>query len=182
MLFICLTAGEKPIYSPFTLAIPFCMIPGKNILFFLLATTIFEVNAQKVQQIKLVQLEQIIYAQKAPVVVVNFWATWCKPCVEELPHFEKIAKENPAVKVLLVNLDPLTNTTAKVRPFLKSRRITAQVYILDEGKPAQWISRIHSDWSGAIPATLFIANKQKQLIEQELTKEQLEDKIRSLLP
>ncbi len=158
------------------------MIPGKNILFFLLATTIFEVNAQKVQQIRLIQLEQIIYAQKAPVVVVNFWATWCQPCVEELPHFEKISKENPAVKVLLINLDPLTNTTAKVRPFLKSRRITAQVYILDEDKPDQWIGRVHIDWSGAIPATLFIANQQKQLVEQQLTKEQLENKIQSLLP
>jgi thiol-disulfide isomerase/thioredoxin len=160
------------------------MIPRKNMLFFLLATSIFEASAQKLQQIKLPQLEQIIDAQKAPIVIVNFWATWCQPCIRELPYFEQAAKKYPAVKVLLISLDPLTNTTAKVKPFIKSRGIKTQVYILDEGKPNQWINKVHSDWSGAIPATLFIVKKKSQrlLVEQELTKEQLEEKIQSLTP
>jgi thiol-disulfide isomerase/thioredoxin len=55
------------------------------------------------------------------IYVVNFWATWCKPCVEELPIFDSLNLEvkGQAIKVLLVNLD-FVEKQRKVKDFLRT--------------------------------------------------------------
>lgn len=88
--------------------------------------------------------------------LVNFWATWCKPCVEELPFLEKFHEmhEGQPVKVLLVSLDFSKHIDTKLIPFLKERQLKSEVVHLNELKPNAWIDRVNPAWSGAIPASV----------------------------
>lgn len=95
--------------------------------------------------------------------VVNFWATWCKPCVEELPFFEQMTEkhQNEKVQVLLVSLDFKKQLESKLKPFLEEKTLQSEVVAFIDGKYNNWIDNISPDWSGAIPATL-IYNKTKR--------------------
>ena len=118
------------------------------------------------------------------VLVINFWATWCKPCVKELPHFEAARehfKDKP-VKFLLVSLDFKRELDTRVTPFVKSKKIQAPVVLLDEPDYNSWINKVDSSWSGAIPGTLFIDTKgNRKFMETEFEKEQLFKHIEAML-
>lgn len=94
--------------------------------------------------------------------VVNFWATWCKPCVTELPFFEKAAQtfSQQPVKIILVSQDAKTRAV-QVNDFLKKNNYTLESFILSAGNPNIWIDKIDSNWSGTIPMTLFYKNGNK---------------------
>lgn len=91
-------------------------------------------------------------------LVVNFWATWCKPCVAELPCFEQIQEKykNKPLKVILVSQDYRDVMESRVNPFIRKRNIRSDVWLMDESNPNIWIDQVDSGWSGAIPATLFV--------------------------
>jgi cytochrome c biogenesis protein CcmG/thiol:disulfide interchange protein DsbE len=60
-------------------------------------------------------------------VVVSFWATWCKPCLRELPHLARLQEQyDGRLTVAAVNIDD-TRSVNKVRPFLKSKSIDLRV-------------------------------------------------------
>jgi thiol-disulfide isomerase/thioredoxin len=86
--------------------------------------------------------------------VVNFWATWCRPCVKELPLFDSLTKEfkNEPVKVVLVSLDFKGET---VNQFIEKKNVLSEVVILTDGNSNRWINLIDPNWSGAIPYTLI---------------------------
>lgn len=101
--------------------------------------------------------------------VINFWATWCKPCVKELPYFEELnaayAKEK--VKVILVSLDFAEQLDSKVIPFIKDRKLQSEVVLLDDQRANKWIDRVSPEWSGAIPITLIYKADQRAFYEKE---------------
>ena len=68
--------------------------------------------------------------------IVNFWATWCKPCVEELPNFELLAKnyQNKKVKMYLVTTDMRKDIATRVTDFVKAKGLTQQVIFINEIK------------------------------------------------
>jgi thiol-disulfide isomerase/thioredoxin len=114
------------------------------------------------------ELEQMIApAVRDTVKIINFWATWCKPCVEELPAFQRIAAEFAArnVEVLFVSLDAKRDVERLVVPFVRKRKMVenARVVLLDGGNPNLWIDRIDTTWSGAIPATLVVPASSQRL-------------------
>lgn len=94
--------------------------------------------------------------------VVNFWATWCKPCVAELPYFEKASQHFMAkpVKIILVSQDAKSRLF-NVADFLKKNAYSSECFILSAGNPNIWIDKIEPQWSGTIPATLFYKNGNK---------------------
>ena len=111
-------------------------------------------------------LEKAVLSDKNTTYVVNFWATWCAPCVKELPHFEKLNSENKNIKVVLVSLDFKNQYESKLLPFLRSKRIISEVVLLTDKDYNTWLPTVDKDWSGSIPATLIIKNGKKVFAER----------------
>lgn len=126
---------------------------------------------QEVSLISIDQMNKRIADGKDTTYVINFWATWCLPCVKELPHFEKLNTEGSQVKVkvLLVSVDYLSKLNEAVIPYVKSRKLKSEVFLLNEKDQQQYIDRIDKNWSGTIPATLFIKKDQRKFEEKEFT-------------
>ncbi|PJJ07184.1 AhpC/TSA family protein [Flavobacterium sp. 1] len=111
-------------------------------------------------------LEKEVLSDKNTIYVVNFWATWCAPCVKELPYFEKLNSENKSVKVVLVSLDFKNQYETKLLPFLKNKKINSEVVFLTDKDYNSWLPIVSKDWSGSIPATLIIKNGKKIFAER----------------
>ena len=146
-------------------------------VFYLFLFVVFSVSSysQNVKLLTIDQLNERIEKGKDSTYVVNFWATWCAPCIKELPHFEKLSAEHKSDKlaVLLVSLDFKSKLKSNVIPFVKRKNLKNEVFLLNEGSPQEFIDRIDSSWSGSIPATLFIKNGKRKFVESEFTYEQL---------
>jgi thiol-disulfide isomerase/thioredoxin len=119
--------------------------------------------------------------QKDTTYIVNFWATWCKPCVQELPSFDSLYAAAPAkgakIKIILVSLDFKEDIDKKVNPFLAKNAIKAECVLLDEINGNDFVNKISPQWSGAIPATLIKAGTKKELFEKRLTLLQLQENV-----
>ncbi len=138
------------------------------------------VQGQGSELTKLDKLQQLIQNEKEMVQVINFWATWCVPCLKELPLFEKINLNRKDVHVRLVSMDmDLDPDPEKVRKFVVRKKIRSEVLILNEKNPNQWIDKLDKNWSGALPATLIVNNKtgKRKFIEGELHEGDLEKLI-----
>ena len=111
--------------------------------------------------------EKSIIKEDDNVYVINFWATWCGPCIKELPYFQQLHNENKNVKVILVSLDSKKDIETKLKPFILKRKITAQTVSLNDKDYNSWLNRIDKDWSGAIPATFIFSGSQKLFAERD---------------
>ena len=114
------------------------------------------------------QLQPFLTTKSDSVFIINFWATWCAPCVAELPYFEKLNADlsNKKVKVILVSLDLKSQIVPKLLPFLDKNRLKSTVIVLSEKNANTWIPKVHPEWSGSIPATLIFDSHKRQFYEQ----------------
>ncbi len=100
--------------------------------------------------------------------VINFWSTWCAPCVKELPYFEalteKYATQN--VKVILVSLDFPKQLETKLKPFLKENNLQSTVLVLTDPDANSWVDKVNPAWSGAIPATVVYKGDTNKFYEK----------------
>lgn len=153
-------------------------------LFILIFLISFSASAQ-VNVIKFPELKTFISSNESDKVkVINFWATWCGPCIKELPYFDSISRtySKEKVEVLLVSLD-FADQLEKVEKFLENKNISSNVWLLDETDANTYIDLVDNRWSGAIPMTLLIntSTGERIFLEKELTKEELEKHINSLI-
>jgi thiol-disulfide isomerase/thioredoxin len=141
-------------------------------------------NAQSAKSIKITELEKMIAGSKTPMII-NFWATYCMPCIAEMPAFEKLAAkyEDKGVKLVFVSLDMQDDYPAKVDSFIFKRKIQNQTVWLDETNADYFCPKVDPKWSGAIPATLFINRKKsyRAFFEKEFSEEELEKEIMAML-
>lgn len=121
------------------------------------------VPGQKIEYIKIPGLEKMLKDPQNKLLVINFWATWCAPCVSEIPVFEKTAKFYDASKVrfLLISLDFPSQIEKQLIPFLKKNKITIDVAVMTDLDYNSWIDKVDPQWQGDIPATLFLNNSTK---------------------
>jgi thiol-disulfide isomerase/thioredoxin len=116
-----------------------------------------ELSAQQIPVLNFEQLEPMLKQKNDTLYVINFWATWCKPCVEELPHFMEINSQyaDKKFKMILVSLDFASQLDSKVIPFVKDKKIDSQVVLLSDPDANTWINRVNESWTGSIPATII---------------------------
>lgn len=117
------------------------------------------------------------------VYVVNFWATWCAPCVKELPYFEKINQEykDKNVEVLLVSLDFPKKKKSHLLPFISKKNIQSEVVHLDDIDEQFWIADIDDSWSGALPATIIYNKNSRKFYEKSFTEQELINELEQFL-
>ena len=128
-------------------------------------------------------LAPLINKSDDKIHVVNFWATWCAPCVKELPYFEKLKAEynDKDVEMLLVSLDFPRQYNKKLKPFLKKHQLKSKVVCLDDVDQNRWIPAIDSSWSGAIPATIIYKGGHRKFFEKSFTYEELENELKQFI-
>ena len=140
-----------------------------------------EMNKLDVRNFEALKAEFI--PDKGQTLVINFWATWCAPCVKELPYFEEISKayNKDDVEVILVSLDFPQHYESKLNPFINKHGIVSRVIALNDPDSNNWIPKVDENWTGSIPATLIISNSTYKFYEQTFTKERLLHELKTFL-
>lgn len=156
----------------------------KNILLFLQLTGAMTVTAQTIPSWKVTKLQDYI-SKSDSVLVINFWATFCKPCIEEIPYFESTVKKykDQKVKLMLVSLDLKEEYPVKIKAFAKKNNYSSQIVWLNETNADYFCPKVDKAWSGGIPATLIINTKTgyRKFFEDELKPEEFEDELKKAL-
>ncbi|MBS1915917.1 MAG: TlpA family protein disulfide reductase [Bacteroidetes bacterium] len=141
-------------------------------------------QAQEIKKMKIDELANYI-AQSDHPLIVNFWATFCGPCIREIPYFQVITEKykEKNVELILVSLDLPSYYPSKISSFAKEKNIVSTIVWLDETNADYFCPKIDKKWSGGIPSTLFINNKKKyrQFFERQLTDLQVEQSIKNML-
>ncbi len=154
---------------------------GKKI--FILAAVFFTITALAFSQIPVVDFDELqprLITGSDSVYVVNFWATWCVPCVKELPEFEKINEiySDQKVGVLLVSLDNARHIESRVLPFIEQHGLKSEIILLDDPQSNRWIPLVDESWTGSIPATVIFNKNSRSFYEKVFTYEELEDAVK----
>jgi thiol-disulfide isomerase/thioredoxin len=133
--------------------------------------------------VKLAELEKLLKTSSDQIQVINFWATWCGPCVKEMPLIEKVGMERNDIRITLVSMDlELDENPDKVFRFVERKAIKSNVLILDASDPNSWIDKIEKQWNGSLPATIVINTKtgKRAFVGKELKEGELESLIESV--
>jgi thiol-disulfide isomerase/thioredoxin len=142
------------------------------------------IKAQNVPVITFEELQQRFDQKNDTVYVYNFWATWCKPCVEELPSFEKLNTEyaGKKVKVVLLSLD-FKSQLKKLEAFVAKKQMKAEVVLLNEPDYNSWIDRVSTEWGGSIPATYVVHQPSgaRKFHEGQFSYAELQDFIKPII-
>ena len=114
--------------------------------------------------------------------VVNFWATWCKPCIKELPYFEQLGAKykQEDVEVILVSLDFPEQLETGLTKFVEKKALQSRILLLDDPAANDWIPKVDQSWSGAIPATIIYKNNERSFYEGSYTYQELEDALKKI--
>lgn len=145
---------------------------------------VFGTAHAQVEIVTLARLEKVMSSSKDTVYVINFWATWCKPCIEELPYFEEAhtfyATSN--VRILLVSLDMPSELERTLLPFIQKKKLQSEIVLLNEPDPNIWIDKIEPTWTGSLPATLIFngSSKKRMFFEKQISKEELFSTIQQM--
>jgi thiol-disulfide isomerase/thioredoxin len=154
-----------------------------SILF--LTTSFTSVFAQKFRTFeKFDDLEKALVKENDTLYVFNFWATWCAPCVKELPYFEAfhIENSNKKIKVILVSLDFSKQLESNFKPFLKKKNYSTEVVLLNDKDYNSWLPKVDAEWSGSIPATWLILGNRRLFSERDFkTLDDLKKHINSFI-
>lgn len=141
--------------------------------------------AQNVAKWKITDVEKYIESKPAEVLVINFWATFCKPCVAEIPSFIRISDQykKEQVALLLVSLDLPSYYPKKVESFAAKHKFNTHIVWLQESNADYFCPKIESSWSGSIPATLIINSKTgyRKFFEEEISASEFESALRIAL-
>ncbi len=149
----------------------------------LIVFTQLQAQNQHIRKVKIDDLMKIIDTSSVPLVV-NFWASWCGPCIKEIPWFEKSVAEfsEQKVKLLLVSLDFAEDYPKGIADFAKKNKYTSTIVWLDETNADVFCPKIDQQWDGAIPVTLMVNKKKgyRKFFAQQLPEQRLLLELKAL--
>jgi len=130
-------------------------------------------------------LKQLVEDHRGSVLLINMWATWCVPCVDEFPNLIRFrsALADRGLVMHFVSLDRARSIDTHLRPFLRRMGVDFQTYLKKAGNDELFINVLSSEWSGALPAT-FIYDRSgdlKHLLVGEQTPEELQRFVEPLM-
>ena len=141
---------------------------------------------QKVHVIHFEDLQKQINKVSDTTLVVHFWATWCRPCIEELPNYEKLSQEfaKKKIRFMFVSMDFPKDLKDKVETFMAKHNINSEVVLLDEPDYNAWIDEIDKEWSGTIPATLMVnlIMRKRVFFEGQANMEKFIEELKEMTP
>ena len=139
---------------------------------------------QTIKKLKIADVLKMADTSSVPIVI-NFFATWCRPCVEELPWFQKTVPDfkGKGVKLLLVSLDYADDYPKQILSFAKKHGIDAQIVWLDEADPNYFCPKVDKRWEGTIPVSLMVnnANHFRAFYDYQLPEGQLKIALNKLI-
>lgn len=130
------------------------------------------------------ELEPVFHQSNDTTYVINFWATWCAPCVEEIPYFEQLEEEykGKPLKIIMISLDFRKNVRTKLLKFVQDRPLNLPVIALTDNKTNIWIDKVDPEWSGAIPITIIYHQDKRVFIQDQFADyEELSSAVQSVL-
>lgn len=133
-------------------------------------STIFllSIEAQSIEQYsEFTEYREALRPDKEKVYVVNYWATWCGPCVKEMPYFEKLQDNHPEIEVVLVSIDFANQYEKRLVPFIEKKNLQSRVIHMADPKTNTWIDMVDPSWSGSIPATEIYQGDKHIFLERE---------------
>ena len=140
--------------------------------------------SQTIKKVKVTEVEEYIKNSDHPIVL-NCWATWCAPCVEEIPYFMETVKKyrDQKVELLLVSLDFASYYPGKIQELIKKKKFEATFFWLNETNADYFCPKVDEKWFGSIPATLFIYPKRnyRRFFEKQLKEEAFEQEVKAML-
>ncbi|WP_207510884.1 TlpA disulfide reductase family protein [Longitalea luteola] len=146
----------------------------------LITVTVF---SQTIKKVKITEVEEYIKNSDHPLVV-NCWATWCAPCVEEIPYFMETVKKysDQKVELLLISIDFATSYPSKIQELINKKQFDATFFWLNETNADYFCPKIDPKWDGTLPSTVFINNKTvyRQFYGRPMTDRQIELEVSKL--
>jgi thiol-disulfide isomerase/thioredoxin len=133
----------------------------------------------KIPRLNFNQFESYLHKQNDTLYVINFWASWCIPCRQEMPAFEKVREKysNKKLKIILVSLDIPGELENRLLPYIRTNHIKSQVVLLDDANQNAWIDKVDPKWSGTIPFTLIYGRGFRESYERSFRFNQLDSII-----
>ena len=118
----------------------------------------------KVGTLKPADFNKFKDSARGKVLVLNFWATWCGPCVAEFPELVALDAKyrDKGVKLVGITADDPDDVQPKVIPFIKKQKVKFDIVLQDTEDPQEMFDKINKDWPGVLPAT-FVYDKQGNL-------------------
>lgn len=113
-------------------------------------------RAQKLPARTWNELQAHLRAHPESLYVLNFWSTWCRPCIAELPYLQEAAErlsDSLPVRFWLISVDFPPDGAQKAAALLRRKGITLPAFWLNETDPNSWIPSVAPEWDGALPYT-----------------------------
>lgn len=152
-------------------------------LLILILTFLIPIQNPEKMEFKVITIDEfeiMMNQESEKLRVFNFWATWCAPCIKEMPYFEKAQQEDSSIELIFISMDDGRNPD-RVTNFIERKNIITPVFLLDNVDFNKWIDKVNPDWSGAIPATMFIKpSGERHFIEGEIEESDLRKLIQQL--
>ena len=138
-------------------------------------------KAQTIPSWKVTDIEKYM-KQDDSVMVISFWATFCKPCLEEIPYLQTLSKKYNA-KVLLVSLDLKSEYPDKIIETAKTKNIYYPIVWLNETNADYFCPKVDKAWDGGMPSTLFMNNKKhyRHFVDHQMTETEFEEEMKKTL-
>ena len=147
----------------------------KIVSLFIASLFISQIIFAQVKSVKMPAVEKMIQEKSDKILILNVWATFCTPCIEEIPSFVKFAKSHADVELVFLSLDVKDAFPKLVNQHIKKLGMDVKNLWLNETNADYFVPMIDENWSGAIPASLIIntATGARKFVDGEMTIQEL---------